>query len=102
MNFFSIFYKDSIRQRAKKHNIELLVRYLIVLIFVVGIYTIIFHYLMSGEGREYTWITGVYWVLNVMAMLGFGEPSFASDTGRAFTIIVLLTGILFLIVIMRS
>lgn len=41
-------------------------------------------------GREEIWITGIYWALTVMSMLGFGDITFASDLGRLFSIVVMI------------
>jgi len=55
---------------------------------------------MEFEGREFTWITGLYWTLTVMSTLGFGDITFTSDLGRIFSIIVLLSGVLFLLIML--
>jgi Trk K+ transport system NAD-binding subunit len=55
---------------------------------------------MLFEDKEFTWITGFYWTLTVMSTLGFGDITFASDLGKAFTMIVLMSGILFLLVML--
>jgi Trk K+ transport system NAD-binding subunit len=55
---------------------------------------------MEYEGRQYTWITGLYWTLTVMSTLGFGDITFTSDLGLVFSIVVLLTGIVFLLVML--
>jgi Trk K+ transport system NAD-binding subunit len=45
-------------------------------------------------------VTGLYWTLVVMSTLGFGDITFTSDTGRVFSIIVLLSGVVFLLVML--
>jgi hypothetical protein len=45
-------------------------------------------------------VTGFYWTLTVMSTLGFGDITFASDLGRFFSIVVLLSGIIFLLVML--
>lgn len=55
---------------------------------------------MMYEGKEYSWITGFYWTLTVMSTLGFGDITFTSDLGKAFSLVVLLSGILFLLVML--
>ena len=35
------------------------------LLAMVSVYSVLFHYLMAWEGRQYSWITGVYWTLTV-------------------------------------
>ncbi|HSO19002.1 MAG TPA: ion channel, partial [Desulfosarcina sp.] len=83
-----------------RSNTRLLVRFLIVLLFFFTFYSVVFHFLMEYEGRTHSWVTGFYWTLTVMSTLGFGDITFATDLGRAFSIIVLLTGIVFLLVML--
>ena len=52
------------------------------------------------EGQQHSWITGFYWTLVVMTTLGFGDITFTSDVGRLFSIIVLLSGVVFLLVML--
>ncbi len=53
---------------------------------------------MGLEGQQHSWITGFYWTLVVMTTLGFGDITFTSDVGRLFSMIVLLSGVVFLLV----
>lgn len=55
---------------------------------------------MELEGRHYSWTTGFYWTLTVMSTLGFGDITFASDLGKIFSIIVLSSGVIFLLVLL--
>jgi voltage-gated potassium channel len=86
--------------RSRRMSLVILLRFLIALVAMVTIYSIAFHYLMQLEGRAYSWITGVYWTLTVMSTLGFGDITFNSDLGRAFSIVVLMSGIVFLLVML--
>ena len=52
---------------------------------------------MLFEVKEFSWITGFYWTLTVMSTLGFGDITFATDLGRIYSIIVLMSGIVFLL-----
>ena len=88
------------RSRTTKRNFKLLFNFLIVLTLIVGIYSVLFHFIMLFEEKEFTWITGFYWTLTVMSTLGFGDITFASDLGKAFTMVVLMSGILFLLVML--
>jgi voltage-gated potassium channel len=89
-----------LRQRPGRRNVANLLRFLLVLGGVVTFYSILFHYIMEWEGREYSWVTGFYWTLTVMSTLGFGDITFHSDGGRIFSMIVLLSGIIFLLVLL--
>jgi Trk K+ transport system NAD-binding subunit len=52
------------------------------------------------EGQQHSWITGLYWTLVVMTTLGFGDITFTTDLGRFFSIVVLLSGVVFLLVML--
>ena len=76
-----------------------LLRFLGFLAALVAVYSILFHFIMAWEGRQHSWVTGFYWTLTVMSTLGFGDITFASDLGRIFSSIVLLSGIVMLLVV---
>ena len=44
--------------------------------------------------------TGFYWTLTVMSTLGFGDITFYSDIGRIFSMVVLASGMVFLLVLL--
>jgi len=75
-------------------------QFIVTLIAMVTVYSVLFHYLMAWEGREYSWITGVYWTLTVMSTLGFGDITFDNDLGLLFSIIVLLSGMVFMLTLL--
>ncbi len=86
--------------RTSRQNLLALFKLLGVLLLLVTAYSTIFHYLMEREGQNYSWITGFYWTLTVMSTLGFGDITFHTDLGRFFSIIVLGTGVVFLLVLL--
>jgi voltage-gated potassium channel len=86
--------------RSSRSNLKTLLRLISILFSLMVIYSIIFHYLMEKEGQYFSWITGLYWTLTVMTTLGFGDITFHTDLGRLFSIIVLVTGVMFLLVIL--
>lgn len=88
------------QSRTTKQNFRLLFRFLTSLAVLVAAYSILFHFIMLYEDKEYSWITGLYWTLTVMSTLGFGDITFVSDLGKVFSLIVLLSGILFLLVML--
>ena len=87
-------------QKQLQKNVRLLVRYLVVLLATIAVYSIVFHVLMEREGREFSWLTGVYWTLTVMTTLGFGDITLHGDVGRAFTILVLITGLFLMLIVL--
>jgi voltage-gated potassium channel len=87
-------------ERTSRYNLLALLKLVLVLIGLITIYSVIFHVLMEREGQHHSWITGFYWTLTVMSTLGFGDITFESDAGRLFSIIVLVTGVMFLLVLL--
>jgi len=88
------------RGENTKLNVRQLARYCLVLAAMVIFYSILFHFLMAYEGRDHSWLTGFYWTLTVMTTLGFGDITFDSDPGRAFSILVLLSGVVFFLTLL--
>jgi Trk K+ transport system NAD-binding subunit len=89
-----------LQNTTMKKNLRNLSTFLVVIVAAIMIYSILFHFIMEYEGRQFSWITGFYWTLTVMSTLGFGDITFTSDPGRAFSMIVLLSGIVFLLIML--
>ena len=90
------------QERGSRRNAGYFLRFVVMLAVVITVFSVLFHFIMLYEGREYTWITGLYWTLTVMSTLGFGDITFRSDLGMLFSIVVLLTGIVSLLIILPS
>lgn len=86
--------------RTSRSNLLTLVRLLTLLFALIALYSVLFHHLMAFEGHHHSWLTGVYWTLTVMSTLGFGDITFHTDLGRFFSIIVVLTGMVFMLVLL--
>lgn len=71
-----------------------------VLILLFITYSIVFHFVALYEGQSYSWLTGFYWTLVTMSTLGFGDVVFTTDLGKAFSMLVILSGVLFLLVML--
>jgi voltage-gated potassium channel len=90
-----------IHDRPSRLNLFSLLRFVIILALLVTTYSVLFHIIMEWEGQtEHSWLTGFYWTLTVMSTLGFGDITFTSDIGRVFSSVVLLSGIIFLLVLL--
>ncbi len=100
MKFYPSLLSFFIQERSTKRNIRLLLKFLLILGIMVSLYSITFHFLMAAEGKEHSWLTGFYWTLVVMSTLGFGDITFEGDAGRAFSILVLLSGVVFLLILL--
>ncbi len=70
------------------------------LVAVVLVFAVAFQVLMSLEGRDYSWWSAVYWTLVTMSTLGFGDIVFHTDAGRMFSVLVLLTGAVLILVVL--
>ncbi|MBP3730749.1 MAG: NAD-binding protein [Mailhella sp.] len=102
MIFFSGFFNRFVKDREIRRNTVYVLRFAAALASIVVVFSVLFHCIMLLEGREFSWITGVYWTLTVMSTLGFGDITFHSDLGMAFSIIVLLSGIVGLLIVLPS
>lgn len=100
MKFLPAVVSSFVESKIIKANIRLLVKYLIVIVALITLYSILFHYIMAMEGQEHSWVTGFYWTMVVMSTLGFGDITFTSDIGRVFSIIVLLSGVILLLILL--
>lgn len=89
-----------LKSAIAKKNIKILFKFILILVVLISLYSVIFHYIMEYEGRKFSWLSGVYWTLVTMTTLGFGDITFTSDLGKTFSVIVLLSGVIFLLVML--
>lgn len=87
-------------EREMKRNLTALLRYVGFMTAAVALFSVLFHVIMQHEGQEHSWLTGFYWTLTVMSTLGFGDITFHSDLGRFFSIVVLVSGIVMLLIVL--
>ncbi|MCL2669630.1 MAG: potassium channel family protein, partial [Syntrophaceae bacterium] len=85
------------QRESTKRNFRQLLKLIAVLAIMVAVFSTLFHFFMALEGKDHSLITGFYWTLVVMSTLGFGDITFNSDSGRVFSIVVLLSGMIFLL-----
>ena len=88
------------RRAARRRRVKTVVGLSVSFVVMVGVFSSAFHELMDREGRSYSWATSVYWTLTTMTTLGFGDITFESDAGRLFSVVVLLSGSAFLLVML--
>lgn len=100
MKSFAAIIAAFLGNRSSRSNLKTLGRLIALLFVLITIYSLVFHVLMQREQQEHSWITGLYWTLTVMSTLGFGDITFHSDMGRLFSIIVMISGVMFLLVIL--
>lgn len=75
-------------------------RFVLILTGLVASFSVLFQILMAYEGQRHSIVTGFYWTLSTMSTLGYGDVSFVTDPGRLFSIVVLLSGIVFMLVLL--
>jgi len=86
--------------RRTKTNVKELMKFVGVLFLMYVTYSITFHYVAAYEGQDFSWMTGFYWVLVTMSTLGFGDIVFTTDLGKIFSMLVISSGVLFLLVML--
>lgn len=86
--------------RRTKTNVKKLLKFVGVLFVLYLTYSILFHYISMYEGHKHSWVTGFYWVLVTMSTLGFGDIVFTSDLGRVFSMVVIFSGVLLLLIML--
>ena len=89
------------REGEMRRDVVVLLRYGAFLVAVIALYAVIFQVIMVRvEGQSHSWITAFYWTLVTMTTVGFGDVVFASDLGRVFSIVVLASGVVLLLVVL--
>ncbi len=100
MKLFLIQILFFVRNKKAKKNVLLLAKFLFFLAAIITLYSTVFHLLMVYEDQTYSWITGFYWTLTVMSTLGFGDITFTTDLGLLFTVLVLLSGVILMLIML--
>ncbi|HMP91102.1 MAG TPA: NAD-binding protein [Kiritimatiellia bacterium] len=97
MNSQSRWLNERMWNRVNRRNLAFVARFMVILIGLVILYSVLFHFIMAYEGRDFSWISGLYWTLTTMSTLGFGDITFTTDVGMIFSVVVLLSGTTFML-----
>lgn len=89
-----------VKPASSRRNVKLLLQFVGLLLLIILVFTVAFHVIMAREGQMFSWVTGFYWTMTTMSTLGFGDITFVSDTGKLFSVLVLMTGMIFLLVLL--
>lgn len=84
----------------RERRTRVLISLLVIFAAMVATFSVVFHMLMDREGQSHSWPTAIYWTLVTMTTLGFGDITFRSDLGRLFSVVVLLSGSVFILVLL--
>ncbi len=97
MRFFPSLVFHFFRQQSIKNSLRAFSKFVVFLALVVALYSLLFHVVMAYEDRNYTLIDGLYWTVVTMTTLGYGDITFHTDLGRLFSLVVLVSGVIFLL-----
>ena len=100
MKFVAVQLSYFFGDKRVRRNVASLLKYVAFIGAVITVFAVVFHFIMLYEGERHSWVTGLYWTLTVMSTLGFGDITFESDLGRLFSIVVLLSGIVLLLIVL--
>jgi voltage-gated potassium channel len=84
----------------RARNTRVLISLAVAFVVMVALFSSLFHLIMEREGQSFSWVSSVYWTIVTMTTLGFGDITFESDLGRVFSVVVLLSGSTFLLVVL--
>ncbi|NLT36351.1 MAG: potassium transporter TrkA [Gaiellales bacterium] len=88
------------RGRARRNLRFLLLYVAFVTGLILGFAFLFRHLMLTLEGRDYSLTSSIYWTITAMSTLGFGDITFHSDGGRLFSMIVTMSGVLFLLILL--
>ena len=93
------------RRRAERHPLVGRRSRAALVILGVGAAMVLVHaagftILMRLEGEEHSWPSAVYWTITTMSTLGYGDITFDTDAGRLFSLWVLLSGVVYMLVLL--
>jgi voltage-gated potassium channel len=81
-------------------GLRAMIRLMLIFVASVLVFSAGFHTIMAYEGRNFSWATSIYWTLVTMSTLGFGDIVFETDLGRMYSVVVLLTGALLILILL--
>ena len=85
------------RGTARRHAMA---RLLVTFAGTVAVFAVGFHAIMAMEGRDFAWGDSIYWTLVTMSTLGYGDIVFESQLGRMYSLLVLLTGAVLVLILL--
>lgn len=100
MKFYFAILASYLGSKDQRRNLTVLAWLFVIFVCLLAVFSSAFQLLMAWEGQSHSWPTAVYWTFVVMSTLGFGDITFESDVGRMFSLVVLLSGSVFMLVLL--
>lgn len=101
MKFYSTQLAYLFEDKEARRNLTSLFKYIGFLLLTMVILSVGFQLIMHYvEGQSHTWVSAFYWTLVTMSTLGFGDITFYTDVGRLYSMFVVVTGIILLLIVL--
>src|SRR5262245_14149533 len=100
MKSLSTILQAAVARGQQRSNLRVLLILVTILTGIVGLFSAFFQVLMAHEGQEHSWLSGFYWTIVAMSTLGFGDITFTSDLGRMYSVLVVVTGTVLMLIIL--
>jgi Trk K+ transport system NAD-binding subunit len=97
-SFAAIF--EFLTETKRQRNLWALMKLLGLFVLMVVIFTALVKFIMYREDQPVSWISAFYWVMVTMSTLGYGDITFNSDWGRLFSVVVLISGSVFMLALL--
>lgn len=69
---------------------------ILIFILLILLYSALFVALMASfEDKNYNFIDGFYWVISTITTVGYGDIHFTTQPGKVFSIVVMISGVLY-------
>ncbi|PEN05210.1 potassium transporter TrkA [Longimonas halophila] len=101
MKFYSTQLAYLFDDKEARRNLVSLFKYIGFLLLTMVVLSVGFQLIMHYvEGQSHTWVSAFYWTLVTMSTLGFGDITFYTDVGRLYSMFVVVTGIILLLIVL--
>lgn len=89
-----------VQAQQKRRRVRLMVWIALGWLALLFSYSAIFRWLMIREGKNHDWADALYWTITTMSTLGYGDITFDSAAGQLFSMVVLVSGVLLILVLL--
>ncbi|MGM0705024.1 MAG: potassium channel family protein [Bacteroidota bacterium] len=101
MKFYSTQLAYLFENKEARRDLVALSKYIGFLLLTMVVLSVGFQLIMwYVEDQSHTWVSAFYWTLVTMSTLGFGDITFYTDVGRLYSMFVVITGIILLLIVL--